>query len=149
MPKIPRTLVCLKAHVNCNLCNRLSLVVMAKKNSALCRCIKCRGADVAGWITFAVHPLKLVILMIRRSLRDRIGFSSQSRWHWTLLGSSKLPSGPTGQASDITIFSRKGSIGGFVTCANNWTDFYNCKSNASLKYDLALVVITFAGYTQL
>ncbi len=53
-----------------------------------------------------------------RSPSERIGFSNHSLWqHAPGPGSRMLPSGPIGQASDITIFSRNGSIGGFVTWA--------------------------------
>ncbi|MOA19570.1 hypothetical protein D3C78_1399620 [compost metagenome] len=38
----------------------------------------------------------------------------------TLLMSSRLGLGPMNDTSDITSCSRMGSMGGFVTCANNW-----------------------------
>lgn len=50
-----------------------------------------------------------------RSCGERIGCSKKSRRHCSSLGSRMLASGPIGQASDMTILSRKGSIGGFVT----------------------------------
>ena len=57
----------------------------------------------------------LLTLRVWRCPRDSTGFSSHSRWHSEALGSRMFPSGPTGQAKDITIFSRNGSIGGLVT----------------------------------
>ena len=57
----------------------------------------------------------LVILIISISFKDKIGFSNQSLWHCFELGSKILASGPMGQAKDMTIFSRNGSMGGLVT----------------------------------
>lgn len=47
--------------------------------------------------------------------RDTIGCGRNNLWHCLELGSKILDSGPIGHISDITIFSRNGSIGGFVT----------------------------------
>ena len=48
----------------------------------------------------------------------RIGCASSSRRHCCGVSASRLPSPPRQLTSVITSFSRIGSIGGFVTCAN-------------------------------
>jgi len=53
--------------------------------------------------------------MTSRSYSDRMGWGRNRRWHCFSLGSSKLASGPIGHISDMTTFSRNGSMGGFVT----------------------------------
>lgn len=50
------------------------------------------------------------------SISERMGCSRKRRRHCSEDGSRILASGPIGQLSDITICSRNGSIGGFVTC---------------------------------
>ncbi len=54
------------------------------------------------------------------SAKSRIGCETSSRiGGLTALMSSRLGFGPMNDTSDITIASRIGSIGGFVTCANS------------------------------
>ena len=57
--------------------------------------------------------------MSSKSSGDKIGCSKYKRRHWCSLGSKMLASGPIGQAKDMTIRSRKGSMGGFVTYRTN------------------------------
>ena len=57
--------------------------------------------------------------MTRRSSGDRMGCSKYSRRHCNSLGSKIFASGPIGHASDMTIRSRNGSIGGLVTLKLN------------------------------
>jgi hypothetical protein len=49
----------------------------------------------------------------------RIGWSMTSWWACSGVSASRFCSAPTPVASDITIDSRIGSIGGFVTCAKS------------------------------
>jgi hypothetical protein len=54
------------------------------------------------------------------SAKSRIGWLTSSRiGGLTWLMSSRLGLGPMKDTSDITMASRIGSIGGFVTCANS------------------------------
>merc|ERR1719154_133583 len=66
-------------------------------------------------ITADFQPRWLVVFIVFMSPKERMGFSNHNLWQMSALGSNKFPSGPTGQARDITIFSLKGSIGGLVT----------------------------------
>ena len=65
----------------------------------------------------------LVILIISISFKDKIGFSNHSLWHCFELGSKILASGPMGQAKDMTIFSRNGSMGGLVTYKKEFRNY--------------------------
>ena len=55
----------------------------------------------------------------------RIGWSITSWWACSGFSISRLTSAPTPACNDITTFSRIGSIGGLVTCANSCLKYAN------------------------
>jgi hypothetical protein len=83
----------------------------------------------ASWRPWAPVPTGKVMSMVRaRHLRYsvslmacicssvRMGWLTTSRCACSAPTDSRFASGPTGHTSDMTISSRIGSIGGFVTC---------------------------------
>ena len=58
------------------------------------------------------------LVSLARSSLVRMGCSSSSRRHCAGVSASRLPSPPRQLARVITSFSRMGSMGGLVTCAN-------------------------------
>ena len=67
-----------------------------------------------------MSPSELTPMMRVRSWLSMIGNGSRMTRQDAGLGSSRLPSGPSTEASDVTTCSRTASSGGFVTCANSW-----------------------------
>lgn len=78
------------------------------------------GPFSTGYVTsisLLFHPRYFVSLITSRSSNDSIGCGKNNLFTCNSFGSKMLLSGPIGQSIDITIFSRNGSMGGFVT----WT----------------------------
>ncbi len=65
--------------------------------------------------TITLKFLYLIFFKTNKSSKESIGCSITKRSHCSEHGSRIFCSGPIGVVNDIIIFSRIGSIGGFVT----------------------------------
>ena len=67
-----------------------------------------------------VSPCSLTYISLARSSRSMTGWGRTIWRHDPGRASSRLPSGPTVAASEVTSSSRMASSGGLVTWANSW-----------------------------
>ncbi len=99
------------------------------------------GPSATGHVMSIVCALKTSV-ETRRSVSSswlrRIGWSMTSWWACSGVSSRRLPSAPTPVPSDMTIASRIGSIGGFVTCAKSCLKYVNSGGRLSLRTASAL-----------